>query len=497
MAYFLRFENITKTFPGVKALDSVSFGVKRGSVHGLVGENGAGKSTLLHILSGVHRADGGKIFIDGKEQEFNHTSEAIAAGVAVIYQELSLVPDMTVAENLLLGHYPNNRGFVNYKEMLERAQRQLDALGVDISPQTKVKHLSVGQRQMIEIGKALLHDAEIITFDEPTSSLSEKEKQQLFKIIRQLKKEQKVIIYVSHRMDEIFDLCDSCTILRDGRHVETLEDMTGIDADYLVQKMVGREITDQYGYEPRTVGKALFEVKDIQGPGVTAPVSFQIQAGEIVGFFGLVGAGRSELFKLIYGDVPRQGGQIFVNNVQVEIKNPRDAIQNRICFLPEERREEGIIGVRSVGENINISSRRNKLKAKFFIDKKAETETAERFVRALKIRTPSINQQIRNLSGGNQQKGILARWLSEQIDVFMMDEPTRGIDVGAKYEIYQIIYELAKQGKAIAFISSDLPEVMGVADRIIVMREGRIAGCLERSEATSEKILSMALPVAQ
>ena len=241
---------------------------------------------------------------------------------------------------------------------------------MDISPQTKVKHLSVGQRQMIEIGKALLHDAEIITFDEPTSSLSEKEKQQLFKIIRQLKKEQKVIIYVSHRMDEIFDLCDSCTILRDGRHVETLEDMTGIDADYLVQKMVGREITDQYGYEPRTVGKALFEVKDIQGPGVTAPVSFQIQAGEIVGFFGLVGAGRSELFKLIYGDVPRQGGQIFVNNVQVEIKNPRDAIQNRICFSRKSGGKRGITECAPLVRTSTSALGEQTKKAKFFIDKK-------------------------------------------------------------------------------------------------------------------------------
>ena len=284
MAYFLRFENITKTFPGVKALDSVSFGVKRGSVHGLVGENGAGKSTLLHILSGVHRADGGKIFIDGKEQEFNHTSEAIAAGVAVIYQELSLVPDMTVAENLLLGHYPNNRGFVNYKEMLERAQRQLDALGVDISPQTKVKHLSVGQRQMIEIGKALLHDAEIITFDEPTSSLSEKEKQQLFKIIRQLKKEQKVIIYVSHRMDEIFDLCDSRTILRDGRRGNAGR------YDLALMRTIcpedgGQEITDQYGYESSRWQSPL-RLKISKDLELAAPVSFWIQSREIVGFFG-------------------------------------------------------------------------------------------------------------------------------------------------------------------------------------------------------------------
>ncbi len=497
MAHYLKFEDITKTFPGVKALDGVSFGVKRGSVHGLVGENGAGKSTLLHVLSGIHKVDRGKILIGEEEKVFNHTSEAIDAGVAVIYQELSLVPDMTVAENLLLGQYPRKNGFVNQKELIATAERQLKILGENISPLTKIKRLSVGQRQMIEIGKALLHDADIITFDEPTSSLSEKEKLHLFDIIRALKKEQKVIIYVSHRMDEIFELCDSCTILRDGQHVETLVDMKDISKEYLVEKMVGREITDQYGYESRPVGKTVFEARDILGPGISSPASFRIEAGEIVGFFGLVGAGRSELFKLIYGDVPKQNGQVMVNGSVVGNKNPREAIANRICFLPEERREEGIIGVRSVSENINISSRRKKLKAKFFVDKSAEHETATRFVKALKIRTPSIEQQIRNLSGGNQQKTVLARWLSENIDVFLMDEPTRGIDVGAKFEIYQIIYELAKQGKAIGFISSDLSEVMGVADRIIVMREGKIAGCLDRSEANSETILSMALPASK
>lgn len=497
MAHYLRFEDITKTFPGVKALDSVSFGVKEGSIHGLIGENGAGKSTLLHVLSGAYSPDGGQIHIDGRERVFNSTSEAISAGISVIYQELNLLPEMTVADNLLLGHYPRKYGFIKQRELIAKAAEQIETLGESFGANTKVKHLSIGQRQMVEIGKALLHNAKIITFDEPTSSLSEREVRQLFKIIRGLKEDGRCIIYVSHKLDEIFELCDSCTVLRDGRRIETFEDLTHVSGDQLVQRMVGREIRDRYGYEPRPAGQRYFEVRDLFGPGLSEPARFQIKAGEIVGFFGLVGAGRSELLKLIYGDSLQSGGEVFVNNKKVVIKNPRDAIRNRICLLPEERRDEGIIGERSVSENINISSRRKTLIANFFIDEKEERQTAQRFIDALEIKTPSREQLLKNLSGGNQQKTILARWLSEKIDVFLFDEPTKGIDVGAKYDIYQIIYELAKQGKAIAFVSSDLMEILGVADRIIVMRSGRIVGNVARAEAGEEKILSMALPTAR
>lgn len=494
MAHYLEFKKITKDFPGVRALDSVSFGVTRGSIHGLVGENGAGKSTLLKILSGAYTPTKGDIYIDGKKRVFKGTRDALDAGIAVIYQELNLVPEMTVAENLMLGHWPEKKIFLDKKRLLEIATKQIKELMEDFDPETKVKNLSIGQRQMIEIGKALLHNADIIAFDEPTSSLSEREVKHLFKIIKNLQQQGCAIIYVSHRMEEIFDLCDTCTVFRDGQKIETFENMQEVTHDLLVKKMVGREIEDIYGYESREKGKIIFAVKDLYGPGLKEKISFEVAEGEIVGFFGLVGAGRSELLKLIYGGIPKESGQIFVHGQEIKIDHPNAAIKGGICLLPEDRKDEGIIPVRSVEENINISSRRHYLKANLFLNKKKEEEITETFIDKLEIKTPSRKQIINNLSGGNQQKVILARWLSEDVDIFLMDEPTRGIDVGAKYEIYKIMYQLAREGKAVIFVSSDLPEVLGVADRIIVMRNGNIVGSLDREEATEENVLSMALP---
>ncbi|HKL42142.1 MAG TPA: L-arabinose ABC transporter ATP-binding protein AraG [Clostridia bacterium] len=496
MSNYLQFKKISKNFPGVKALDSVSFTVEKNSIHGLVGENGAGKSTLLHILSGAYKSSGGEIIINDNKKDFISTRDSLDSGIAVIYQELNLVPEMTVAENLLIGQFPQKNGFIKRDKLMEKAREQINILMEDFNPDTKVKNLSIGQRQMIEIGKALLHNADIIAFDEPTSSLSEKEIKHLFKIIKNLKKQGKAIIYVSHRLEEIFKLCDSCTVFRDGKHIETFKNMNKVTDDILVKKMVGREIKDIYGYEPRPKGKTFFQVKDIYGSGLSKKVSFEIKKGEVVGFFGLVGAGRSELFKLIYGDVEAQAGELKVNDEVIHNSSPQEAIKNGICLLPEERKDEGIIGVRSVSENINISSRRHMLKANFFLNKNKERKTALKFIDDLDIKTPSTTQLIKYLSGGNQQKVILSRWLSENIEVFLMDEPTKGIDVGAKYEIYKIIYQLAEKGKAIAFVSSELPEVMGVADRIIVMRNGGIVGSLNREEATEEKLLSMALPTS-
>lgn len=496
MSHYLEFKNITKTFPGVKALDEVSFGVDSGSIHGLVGENGAGKSTLLNTLSGAFQPNKGQIIIDGKQRNFSGTRDALDTGIAVIYQELNLVPEMTVAENLMVGNFPHKKGFVDHHELMKKARRQIEGLMEDFDPDTKLKDLSIGQRQMVEIGKALLQNARIIAFDEPTSSLSEREVKHLFKIINNLKEQGCAIIYVSHRMEEIFKLCDACTVFRDGKHIETYRDMENVTHDLLVQKMVGREIKDIYGYEPRDKGETIFQVKGIYGPGISKKAEFEVAAGEVVGFFGLVGAGRTELFKLIYGEEAVESGEIRVNGERVEINNPKTAIKNSICLLPEDRKDEGIIGIRSVSENINVSCRRHSLKAGLFLDKEKEKETTDSFIKSLAIKTPSREQQAGNLSGGNQQKVILSRWLSEDVEVFLMDEPTRGIDVGAKYEIYKIMYQLAGEGKAVVFISSELPEVMGVADRIIVMRSGEIVGSLDREEATEEKILSMALPVS-
>lgn len=492
----LEFKEITKTFPGVKALDNISFSVEMGSVHGLVGENGAGKSTLLNILSGAINPDKGNIIINGEEKYFSNTREALNAGIAVIYQELNLVPEMTIAENLMIGKYPHKKGFVNFKELREKCKKQIDLLLDDVLPETKVKDLSIGQKQMVEIGKALLHDAKIIAFDEPTSSLSEREINRLFEIINNLKEQNRSIIYVSHKMEEILKICDSCTVFRDGKHIDTYKEMKGIKNDILVRKMVGREIKDMYGYEPRELGDIILEVENLFGEGINKKVNLKVAAGEIVGLFGLVGAGRTELLKLIYGVRPLKSGKIKIRGKSVEIKSPQSAIKNKICLLPEDRKDEGIIETGSVSDNINISSRRHMLKYNLFLDKKKEKSNADKFIKELDIKTPSREQIILNLSGGNQQKVIFSRWLSEDMEVFLLDEPTRGIDVGVKSEIYKIIYQLAHEGKCVILVSSELPEVLGVSDRIVVMRNGEIAGSLKREEANEETILSMALPVS-
>jgi L-arabinose transport system ATP-binding protein len=494
-ANHLSFEAVTKTYPGVVALKDVTFGVRAGSVHALLGENGAGKSTLLKALSGAHLPTSGGLRIGGREVVFQNTAEAIASGVAVIYQELHLVPQMSVAENLFLGHLPNTAGIVNRKELREMALAQLRRFGEDIDPRTLVAKLSIGQRQMIEIAKALSRGAKIIAFDEPTSSLSAREIEKLFEVIRELQRQQCVILYVTHRMEEVFRICDSATVLRDGRHVVTWDPMKDVTHDMVVKAMVGRELKDIYNYRPRQHGPAAMEVQGLFGPDIEEPASFSVNKGEILGLFGLVGAGRSELLKLIFGGVRATSGSIRVNGRPVRIKCPADAIREGVLLCPEDRKKEGIVPIRSVMENINISARRNTALLGLVIHERWERENARQKVKQLGVKTPSIHQLIRNLSGGNQQKVILARWLSEQqIKVILFDEPTRGIDVGAKSEIYSIIYSLAEQGIGVIVVSSDLPEVLGLSDRVLVMREGRIAASLTRQEATPERTLALALP---
>jgi len=495
MKPYLEFKSVRKTFPGVVALSNVSLQIKEGSVHGLIGENGAGKSTLLKILSGAYYPTSGEIFVNEKKVDFHNTKEALKAGIAVIYQELNLVPEMTVAENLLLGHMPVRGGFIDRRKLNEIARGEIEFLLEGIAVETKVKELAIGQRQMIEIGKALLQDAKIIAFDEPTSSLSNREIKQLYKIISELKSSGHSVIYVTHRMEEIFDVCDEVTVFRDGEKIETFSDMSAVDHDLLVGKMVGRSIEDIYSYSPREAGEVILEVKDIKGPGLTAPFSLTVRKGEIVGFFGLVGAGRTEFLKLLYGAEKRESGVVYINSKEVNITSPSKAISEGIALCPEDRKDEGIIPVRSVDENINISVRRHFVKAGMFLDKKKEIENTHYYIKKLDIKTPSKDQMVGNLSGGNQQKVILARWLGENINVLLMDEPTRGIDVGTKNEIYKIMYNLAEEGKGIIFVSSDLPEVMGVADRIIVMREGKFVESIDRGTASQEKILAHALPI--
>ena len=472
------------------ALDSVSWKAEGGSVHALCGENGAGKSTLLKILSGVYQPDDGCLVIDGKEGYFNSPPEAINAGIAVIYQELNLVPDLSVAENIYLGHFPSAGGFVNKAELNEKARESLKRVGLDVDPREKLGRLSLAQRQMVEIAKALSRNANIIAFDEPTSSLSSREVGQLFRLIEELRDAGKAVLYVSHRMDEVTTLCDACTVLRDGKHIETFTSMEGVDADKIVSCMIGRSLEGGYGYETFKTDKACLEVNNVMGPGLAEPVSLKVNSGEVLGIFGLVGAGRTEVLKAIY--LERQG-QVTVNGKPVRRGGPLASIASGIVFCPEDRKHEGIIPLLSVGENLNLSARRNKASAGF-LNKGWEKQNATDMVAKLRVKTSSIANEIRNLSGGNQQKVILARWLSEEVSVILLDEPTRGIDVGAKAEIYQIIRDLAKQGVAVIIVSSELPEVMGVSDRILVMCEGKITGEMSHDEASEKGLLRMALP---
>ena len=492
---YLQFEDVTKTYPGVIALKGVSFGANAGSIHALMGENGAGKSTLLKALSGAHAPTSGNFRINGASHVFNSTADAMAAGVAVIYQELHLIPEMTVAENIYLGHLPANRGIVDQKKLREQAAAQLKRLGEPIDPDTKLSRLPIGQRQMVEIAKALTRGAKVIAFDEPTSSLSAREIDKLFNVIRELRTQGCVILYVSHRMEEVFKLCDACTVLRDGRHVRTHEKLSNITPAMLVQDMVGRDIADVFGYTPRPHGAPALEVAGITGRGVTAPVSLNVAQGEILGLFGLVGAGRTELLKLLFGAECATAGEIKVNGQLTPIRTPSDAIEAGLVYCTEDRKKEGIVPILSVMENCNMSARRAHVRFGGLINESWEKTNAQQQISSLNVKTPTPHQLIKHLSGGNQQKVILGRWLSTKIRVLLLDEPTRGIDIGAKSEIYQIIFRLAREGTGIIVVSSDLPEVLGLADRVAVMREGAISAVFDRTEASPERVLAQALPV--
>lgn len=490
---YLEFDNIGKHFPGVTALQKVSFKCYEGRVHALMGENGAGKSTLLKILSGNYLPSEGKLHIGGKTMIFRNTKEALLAGIAIIYQELNIVPDMTVAENLCLGQLPHTFGIVNQKALLERTQQYLNKLELNISPHTPLRSLSIGQWQMIEIAKALSRGAKIIAFDEPTSSLSAPEIEKLFSVIKELKAEGKVILYVSHRMEEIFRISDEITVLKDGQYVETFSDLSQINNDILVRSMVGRNLGDIYNYRPRQIGKTRLKTTALSGTKLKGDFNLEVHAGEILGLFGLVGAGRSELLKIIFGADPMTAGTIELDDIPININKPKDAIEQGIVLCPEDRKKEGIIPTATVGENINISARRLHNFFKFIINEKWEKENAEARRTQMNVKTPSIEQLIVNLSGGNQQKAILGRWLSENIKVLLLDEPTRGIDIGAKSEIYDLIFKLADQQLAIIVVSSDLPEIIGLSDRIMVMRAQQIMGIVEREDATEERILKLAM----
>ncbi|MCC6227662.1 MAG: L-arabinose ABC transporter ATP-binding protein AraG [Phycisphaerales bacterium] len=490
----LRFEHVSKSFPGVRALDDVSLDARAGSVHALLGENGAGKSTLLKVLSGVYQPDTGGLLIDDRITTFARPSDAINSGVAVIYQELNLVPELSVAENIYLGHLPARAGVVDRRSLHARATELLRTLDESIDPGTRVAKLPLAQRQMVEIAKALSRDARVLAFDEPTSSLSARETDRLFRVIAGLKSRGCAVLYVSHRLEEVFRVCDCATVLRDGKLVQTFQSLGGVGHDAIIRSMVGRDIGDVYAYSPRSPGAELLKIHRLEGLGLSEPASLTVRAGEIVGVFGLVGAGRSELLRLAFGAERATGGSVHVDGSAIALRSPMDAIRAGLLLCTEDRKKDGIVPILSVQENINLIARRHGAVGGVIIRDSWERRNACEQIRALGVRTPSPAQAIRNLSGGNQQKAILARLLSEQVRVLMLDEPTRGIDVGAKSEIYAIIRALAERGVGILLVSSELPEVLGVSDRILVMRLGAIVGEFDRSNATQEALLRLALP---
>ncbi|MBD8729899.1 L-arabinose ABC transporter ATP-binding protein AraG [Pseudomonas sp. CFBP 13710] len=490
----LRFNGIGKNFPGVRALSDISFEVSPGSVHALMGENGAGKSTLLKILGGAYQPSTGSLQIGSQTLVFKSAAESIGSGVAVIHQELHLVPEMSVAENLLLGHMPARFGLIDRSAMLRRAGELLAGLADEIDPRQRLGSLSLGQRQLVEIAKAMSRNAHVIAFDEPTSSLSAREIDRLMTIIAKLRDEGRVVLYVSHRMEEIFRICDAVTVFKDGRYVRTFDDMAELTHDQLVTCMVGRDIQDIYNYRPRPHQGQALRVEGLLGPGLHEPVSFSVAKGEVLGFFGLVGAGRTELLRLLSGLAASKAGSLTLDGRSLTLANPRDAIAAGILLCPEDRKKEGIVPLASVAENINIGARDRHLTLGCLVQGPWEKENAARQIKALNIKTPSAEQPIMYLSGGNQQKAILGRWLSMPMKVLLLDEPTRGIDIGAKAEIYQIIHGLAADGIAVIVVSSDLMEVIGISDRILVMSEGALTGEVLREQAQESRLLQLALP---
>lgn len=488
----LTMEDIDKTFPGVHALDHVHFDVKRGEVHALMGENGAGKSTLMKVLTGIYTKDSGTITYEGKEVEFHGAREAQDAGVVIVHQELNMVGHLTVAQNIFIGREFKKGLKIDDKKMNEEAKKLFDRLNIDIDPTATMSDLTVGKQQMCEIAKAISHEAKVIIFDEPSAALTESEIQELFKIIRDLREQQLGIVYISHRMDEIKVITDRVTVMRDGGYVGTLitADCT---KDDIINMMVGRVIYE----EPKTKSMVapdapvVLKVEHLNAGKMVQDVSFELRKGEILGFSGLMGAGRTETARAIFGADPKESGDIYINGKKIEINSPEDAVKNGIGYLSEDRKRYGIVVQKTVAENSTMASLEKYMKG-IFIDKKAEKEVTQKYVDSLATKTPSIDQLVVNLSGGNQQKVVIAKWLVKDCEILIFDEPTRGIDVGAKNEIYKLMNRLAAEGKSIIMISSEMTEILRMSDRIIVMCEGKVTGELSIEEVSQEKIMNMA-----
>lgn len=489
MSPMLEMRGITKRFPGVIALNGLDFELDRGEVHVLLGENGAGKSTLIKMLSGAYQPDEGEILIDGERARIGSSVDAQGFGISTIYQEFNLVPQLTVAENIFLGRQPRRFGFVEHRRMREDAQNLLDRIKVRVDPRKRVSELGVAQRQMVEIAKALSLEARVLIMDEPTASLSGQEVERLFEIIRGLREDDVGIIFISHHLDEVTDIGDRVTVLRDGEFVGRVPART--EHAEFVRMMVGRDIEEQFPRRKPETGEVLLEVRNISRKGVLEGISFELRAGEVLGVSGIVGAGRTELAQAIFGASPADSEEIVVGGRVLRPGDPGEAKRRGIGFITEDRQGEGIVLPLSVAENLGLASLAQNTSVGI-VDRRGQRRRAEAMIRSLNIRASGPDQEIRYLSGGNQQKVVIGKWLLADSKILIMDEPTRGIDVGAKVEIYELMNDLTENGAGILMISSELPEILGMSDRILVMSNGRVAGELSAEEATQEGVMELA-----
>nr|WP_207644645.1 sugar ABC transporter ATP-binding protein [Christensenella intestinihominis] len=482
--------DICKSFPGVKALENVNLKLKRGTVHALMGENGAGKSTLMKVLMGMYVPDSGRVVYDGREISKYTQGQAIEMGITMVHQELSYIPYMTVAENMFLGREILKNGVVDKNAMCEKAGELLARVGVGLDPRLLMKDLSVSERQMVEIAKCVSYNAQIVIMDEPTSAITDKEVERLFSVLNDLKAKGVAIIYISHKMDEVLKISDEVTILRDGSFIDTFS-TKNIDIDKIIVAMVGRELSQVYPEKHNKIGEQIFEVKNLKRDGVFHDISFSLREGEILGFAGLMGAGRTEIMRAVYGIDKLDGGEIYIHGKRTVIRNPGDAIRNRIGLVNEDRKGVGLVLPMSIKNNLTLSNL-NKYFNGIVVGKKKEAELADRMIKLLAIKAPSKEQLVKNLSGGNQQKVVLGKLLLDEAEILIMDEPTRGIDVGAKSEIYKLICELAEDGKAVIVVSSEMPELLGLCDRIIVLHEGKMMGEVRREDFDQETLMKWA-----
>jgi inositol transport system ATP-binding protein len=491
--YVLEMKNITKIFPGVAALNNVDLKINKGEVHALIGENGAGKSTLMKILIGIYKAEKGEIIYKGEKVNINNPGEALNLGISMIHQELNHIPEMTVAENIFLGREPSVKFFkiVKVKSMKQKTEKLFSDIGIKINPVAKVSSLSVAEMQMVEIVKAVSYNADIIIMDEPTSAITDREVEKLFDIIRALTSKGKAVIYISHKLDEIFKICDKVTVLRDGHYIDTKK-ISEINKQVLISMMVGREISNIFPKEDVKAGNIILEVRNLSVKGKFSGINFTLRKGEILGIAGLMGAGRTELVEAIFGIRKLDFGEIIINNEKIKITSAKKAILNKIALVSEDRKLFGLNLKASVKNNLSIVNLDSFSYLNFILNLKKERSAADAQIKLFGIKTTGRNQIVNSLSGGNQQKVVIAKWLLITPDIIILDEPTRGIDVGAKSEIHKLMVTLAKEGKSIIMISSELPEILGMSDRVIVLHEGEITGEFSRDELEQEKIMACA-----